>query len=246
MPPFLSIPYSFFSKLKNLGSGTPAAPPAITEPPASVQRPITSTMAPVARPHLDPNPKTARLLNLDRNRTRQWCAPSPGGHPGLGLFPGLYSPGPKKRLPKEPPALYPGLTPWMHDWATDLNDQLPEDDGFEWDSTDIPDDGFSLGEPLEELNYWEQNWIDKKLEQEAAEKEKRKMQSLKRKRSVPLTAAGRKKLYKKRAAESTVERLNGKFMRKEPVIIIGDEEADIAHQATMKSIMKSLAKARED
>lgn len=145
----------------------------------------------------------------------------------------------------------------MHDWWTDKNDFLPED-GLDYYDHDIPDDGFSLGEPLAETNFWEKKWIDAKFEKEAAEMEAYLLKSTKRKRSVPLSAAGRKRAWKKRAVAKAMERVNGKFVKKEEIIskslrsnapkqmlnamsVIGDEDEDSSNNdASVKSILQSL------
>ncbi|PBP19024.1 hypothetical protein BUE80_DR010104 [Diplocarpon rosae] len=190
-------------------------------------------MAIVRPPPLDP--KNWRNLTLDKHRTRWWTAPSPSGRPAKALFEGLASPAPRQPRCKEPEEaiLHPGLTPWMNDWASELNDLLPAG-GLDFYDDDIPDDGFSLGSPLEEANFWEHPWMEARAARQAAVASRAlaraQQRSLKRKRSVPLTAAGRKRAYRKRAEGAESERVKGRFSRKEEVIIIGNEDEDIAHQ----------------
>ncbi|CAL3967574.1 unnamed protein product [Diplocarpon coronariae] len=211
----------------------------------------------VARPPpLDP--KNWHNLTLDKHRTRWWTAPSPSGRPAKALFAGLASPAPRQARSKEPEeaVLHPGLTPWMHDWASELNDLLPAG-GLDFYDDDIPDDGFSLGAPLEEVNFWERRWLDVRAEKQAAESlralARARQRSLKRKRSVPLTAAGRRRAYRQRAKAAEPERVGGRFSKKEEIIsecspgrgvrrrqiltrenaVIGNEDEDIAHQKSL-------------
>ncbi|KAL5324257.1 hypothetical protein ACEPPN_008802 [Leptodophora sp. 'Broadleaf-Isolate-01'] len=174
------------------------------------------------RPSL--KPEELHLMVLANQRTRLYTKPSPGHPNGLGLFRGLPSPPPRKRLPKPVPTLRPGLTPWLNDWASDLNDLLP-DEGFDFWGDDLLDDGFSLGAPLERVNYWEKPWLQARRDKEMQEMAKKEEQAFKRKykkRSVPLTKAGRKRAWKKRA-EGKLERENGKFIKKEEVISWKDD-----------------------
>ncbi|KAG4419398.1 hypothetical protein IFR04_007449 [Cadophora malorum] len=170
------------------------------------------------------------ILNLEERhslatqRTRLYTKPSPGHPNGHGLFAGLPTRPPRKRLPKPVETLRPGLTPWLNDWVTDLNDLLPPD-GFDFDDEDIPDDGFSLGEPEESFNYWEKPWIQAKADKKVAEVIKKGDAAFKRKHrmtTIPLSRVGRKRAWKKRA-EGRLEREKGNFIKKEEIIIIGDD-----------------------
>ncbi|KAG4434471.1 hypothetical protein IFR05_010049 [Cadophora sp. M221] len=174
------------------------------------------------RPSL--RPEELHLMTLANQRTRLYTKPSPTHPDGLSLFGGLPSPPLRKHLSKTLPTLRPGLTPWMNDWASDLNDLLP-DEGFDFWGDDLPDDGLSLGAPVERVNCWEKPWIQARREKKRQEIAKKEEQALKRKykkRSVPLTKAGRKRAWKKRV-EGKMERENGQFIKKEEVIIIGGE-----------------------
>ena len=61
------------------------------------------------------------ILNLEERhslatqRTRLYTKPSPGHPNGHGLFAGLPTRPPRKRLPKPVETLRPGLTPWLND-----------------------------------------------------------------------------------------------------------------------------------
>ncbi|KAL2073285.1 hypothetical protein VTL71DRAFT_10609 [Oculimacula yallundae] len=177
------------------------------------------------RPVLDPANEDD--MDLEDLRTRLWTAPSPNNPYGLGLFGGLPSPPPRKKRGAEPSpaALRPGLTPWMHDWASDKNDFLPEEGLDFWDD-DLPDDDFSLGKPLDKVNYWEKPWIqarkDKKAQEIVRKAEQASKRKEKKKRSIPLSKVGRKRAWKKRA-EGKPERVKGKFFKKEEIIIIGED-----------------------
>jgi hypothetical protein len=107
------------------------------------------------------------------------------------------------------PKVYPSYTPWGDYWRfRDLNDSHPEKK-FKRDHSDVPD--FDLGEPLDETNFWEQPWITaneetKKVRDEREKKRKRQQ------RYGGLTAAGRKRAYKKRAGVMSM-RKNGRFVK---------------------------------
>ncbi|KAK0116908.1 hypothetical protein ONS96_012754 [Cadophora gregata f. sp. sojae] len=171
------------------------------------------------RPILNPEERHV----LASQRTRLYTRPSPDHPNGRGLFTGLLTPPRRKRVSKPVQSLRPGLTPWMHDWVSDLNDLLPAE-GFDFDDEDVPNDGFSLGEPEERFNYWEKPWVQAKADKKAADAIKRGEAAFKRKhrkRPIPLTRVGRKRAWKKRA-EAKLQRENGKFVKKEEIIIIGD------------------------
>lgn len=105
------------------------------------------------------------------------------------------------------PKLYPSLTPWGDYWNyRNLNDFYPKK-AFKWDNSDVPD--FDLGEPLDETNFWQEPWIaaneeKKKLRRKMEEQRKRWQQY------GGLTAAGRKRAYRKR---TVLMRENGRFVK---------------------------------
>lgn len=53
---------------------------------------------------------------------------------------------------------HPAKTPWLDHWVTFKNDNLPEE-GLDFCDHDLPDDGFSLGDPLDDINHWELPWV---------------------------------------------------------------------------------------
>ncbi|CZT00785.1 uncharacterized protein RAG0_08684 [Rhynchosporium agropyri] len=170
------------------------------------------------------DPEKLHFMTLADARTRLYTKASPGHPNGKGLFGGLPSPPPRKRLPRSSPVLRPGLTPWLYDWVSDKNDLLPKD-GFDFWGDDLPDDEFSLGPPVDRINYWEKPWIQARvLEhlQEVTNKGKQALKKTQKKRSIPLSRVGRKKAWKKQA-EGKPKRKNGKFFKEEKVIIIGED-----------------------
>jgi hypothetical protein len=71
----------------------------------------------------------------------------------------------------------PQLTPWGdYGMLAEMNDLYPEQRRLKWDNSDVPE--FDLGEPLDELNFWEESWIEaneekKKVRDERERKRKR-------------------------------------------------------------------------
>jgi hypothetical protein len=107
------------------------------------------------------------------------------------------------------PKLYPALTPWLDDWnVRKLNDLYPED-RFKWDSSDVPD--FDLGEPLDEMNFWEDTWIAENEEKKRIRGEKQ-TKCRKQRCYGGLKDAERKRAYKKRGGVA-MKRENEKFMK---------------------------------
>jgi hypothetical protein len=107
------------------------------------------------------------------------------------------------------PKVCGGLTPWGdYGMLADMNDLYPEQRRLKWDNSDVPE--LDLGEPLDELNFWEESWIEanekkKKVRDERERKRKRQQ------RYGGLKATGRKRAYKKRA-EAISRREKGKFV----------------------------------
>lgn len=107
------------------------------------------------------------------------------------------------------PKVCPQLTPWGdYGMLADMNDLYPEQRRLKWDNSDVPE--FDLGEPLDELHFWEESWIEaneekKKVRYERERKRKRQQ------RYGGLKATGRKRAYKKRA-EAISRREKGKFV----------------------------------
>ncbi len=82
---------------------------------------------------------------------------------------------------------YPSYTPWgWYGMFPDCNNLYPKGQLFEWDNSDVSE--FDLGEALDEMNFWEGPWM------KTTEERKRKRQQT----CGGLTAAGRKRAYKKR------------------------------------------------
>ena len=122
----------------------------------------------------------------------------------------------KKRRDRNPikeNGLRSSLTPWAYDWNYEVN-QLRGDKEFDWDHLDVP--LLDIGEPLDEFNFWENEW--------AKEKEKRQRQARKKKRrrvlAGPLKVAGRRRVWNKRAG-SRQRNIRGQFCSK------GDDETRV-------------------
>ncbi|KAE9378160.1 hypothetical protein N431DRAFT_452290 [Stipitochalara longipes BDJ] len=104
-----------------------------------------------------------------------------------------------------PPNVYPSHTPWgWYGMHPVYNDLYPRSQLFQGDHSDVPD--LDLGERLEKLNFWEGPWIEVKEEKKVIDERERKRK--RQQRSGGLTAAGRKRAYKKRAG-AMPERQNG-------------------------------------
>jgi hypothetical protein len=77
----------------------------------------------------------------------------------------------------------------------DYNDLYPKGQLFEWDNSDVSD--FDLGEALDEINFWEGPWIKTNEERKNIRNERERKRK-RQQRCGGLTAAGRKRAYKKR------------------------------------------------
>jgi hypothetical protein len=104
------------------------------------------------------------------------------------------------------PNVSPGLTPWGDSGMfADKTYLYPEGRELNWNNCDVPD--FDLGEPLDELNFWEEpriNANEEKMKVRDEREEKRKRQQGYR----GLKTVGRKIAYKKHAeAKSKREKL---------------------------------------
>jgi hypothetical protein len=78
----------------------------------------------------------------------------------------------------------------------EMNDLYPEQRRLKWDNSDVPE--FDLGEPLDELNFWEESWIEANEEKKKA-RDERERKRKRQQRYGGLKATGRKRAYKKRA-----------------------------------------------